>query len=311
MVNKTELNKFYPTTVSVGICAHNEEETIGPLLKSVLKQTQENFLLKEVFVVSDGSTDKTVMIAKTFNNPIIAIIDDRKRLGKAVRMNTIFTKASGDLLILLDADIQLGNEDIFGLLVKGFENNLKAGLIGGRIRPKEGRTLIEKSVNASVEIYQRFAAWFKEGHNVYNCNGPILALSKSLYRQIIIPYGVVADDTYLYFFALSLGFEFQFIPPAFIWYRSPSSFLDQIHQNRRYLFSKKQLRNLFGDLFDREYLIPTYRYYLSFFIQFLKSPLYTFFIFILNLYARFLIQDSKITDKWETIKSTKGGLFNE
>jgi len=46
-------------TVSIGIPAYNEEANIGKLLSSLIKQKEAGFIIKEIIVVSDQSTDKT------------------------------------------------------------------------------------------------------------------------------------------------------------------------------------------------------------------------------------------------------------
>ena len=60
--------KIIPT-VTVAICACNEEANIGRLIKSILEQKESSFRFEKLFVVSDGSTDKTVEIIKSFNSP--------------------------------------------------------------------------------------------------------------------------------------------------------------------------------------------------------------------------------------------------
>ena len=46
-------------TVSIGIPVYNEEGTIIKLLSVLEKQIQTGFELMEIFVYSDGSTDRT------------------------------------------------------------------------------------------------------------------------------------------------------------------------------------------------------------------------------------------------------------
>lgn len=45
-------------SVSVGIPAYNEEQNIASLIFGILKQKVNNITLKEIIVISDGSTDK-------------------------------------------------------------------------------------------------------------------------------------------------------------------------------------------------------------------------------------------------------------
>ncbi len=47
------------TTISIGIPAFNEAVTIKRLLRSVLAQKEKGFVLREIIVLCDGSTDGT------------------------------------------------------------------------------------------------------------------------------------------------------------------------------------------------------------------------------------------------------------
>ena len=57
--------------VSVGIMAFNEEGNISRLLEALLNQDIEEIRIKEVIVVSDGSTDKTDEIIARFMKKVI------------------------------------------------------------------------------------------------------------------------------------------------------------------------------------------------------------------------------------------------
>jgi glycosyltransferase involved in cell wall biosynthesis len=52
--------------VIVGICAYNEEKTIGGLLSSLLNQSLSNFIINKIIVVASGCTDRTEDIVREF-----------------------------------------------------------------------------------------------------------------------------------------------------------------------------------------------------------------------------------------------------
>lgn len=78
--------------------AYNEQKTIGDVL-SVLTKVKE---LNKIIVVSDGSTDKTVNVAKKFDVEVIAL---KKNLGKGGAMKAGLSDISADILLFLDADL--------------------------------------------------------------------------------------------------------------------------------------------------------------------------------------------------------------
>ena len=54
------------TTVSVGICAFNEESNIAKLLESTINQDLKRIQIIEIIVVSSASTDMTDSIVESF-----------------------------------------------------------------------------------------------------------------------------------------------------------------------------------------------------------------------------------------------------
>ena len=82
---------------SVIIPAFNMEKYIKKTLDSVMKQTFTDY---EVIVVDDGSTDKTVEIAKKYKVKVI----ECKHGGLSAVRNAAIKEAKGDYLVLLDSD---------------------------------------------------------------------------------------------------------------------------------------------------------------------------------------------------------------
>ena len=94
---------------SVGVIAYNEEENIGSLLNSLLEAKTDNFILHEIYVISDASTDRTNEIVKEFSerDKRIRLITQAKRTGKAHAVNTFLKNAKGNICILSSSDIAI------------------------------------------------------------------------------------------------------------------------------------------------------------------------------------------------------------
>lgn len=86
---------------SVIIPAFNEEDTIAEILSRVL----DSPLDKEVIVVDDGSTDRTPEILKDSPQHVTVITHD-KNMGKGRAVRTGIERASGDIVIVQDADLE-------------------------------------------------------------------------------------------------------------------------------------------------------------------------------------------------------------
>lgn len=113
---KTDKNK----TLSVVIPAYNEEQTLPILVEQLIKTFKENGIVGEIVIVNDGSTDETGKIAnelsKKYGN--IRVFHHKRRMAKTAALHTGFENASGDILAMIDADLQYAPEDLPKLLAK-------------------------------------------------------------------------------------------------------------------------------------------------------------------------------------------------
>src|SRR6266851_4847359 len=89
--------------LSVVIITHNEEANIGRTLASVQPLVADG--KGEIIVVDSGSTDRTVEIAKSFCAKVF--VEDWK--GFAAQKNSAIDKATGDWILSLDADEEMGD----------------------------------------------------------------------------------------------------------------------------------------------------------------------------------------------------------
>jgi polyisoprenyl-phosphate glycosyltransferase len=96
--------------ISVIIPAYNEEITIADVIKTVKNVPEIN----DIIVVSDGSTDDTVAIARELN---VDVYQMKENIGKGGAIKRGFEKTDSDILLFLDADlIGLNNEHVYALI---------------------------------------------------------------------------------------------------------------------------------------------------------------------------------------------------
>jgi len=90
--------------VSILIPAYNAEKCIGYALQSALAQTWEH---REIIVVDDGSTDRTLEVARSFEPQGVKVVS-QKNQGAAAARNEAYAHSRGDYIQWLDADDLLG-----------------------------------------------------------------------------------------------------------------------------------------------------------------------------------------------------------
>lgn len=89
-------------TLSIVIPCYNEKDNIEGLVKRVLASPVPN---KEIIVVNDKSTDGTEEILRTVIEPMVSkVIYHSENGGKGAALKTGFTHATGDFVIIQDAD---------------------------------------------------------------------------------------------------------------------------------------------------------------------------------------------------------------
>lgn len=91
--------------LSIIIPVFNEQKTI----EEILKRVQEEIIPlvdKEIIVVDDGSTDSTREKLKKFKSSGMEIILHEKNQGKGAAVKTGIKKATGDYIIIQDADLE-------------------------------------------------------------------------------------------------------------------------------------------------------------------------------------------------------------
>ncbi len=98
--------------LTVIIPVYNEEKTVGEIIKQVKAEAHQ----KQIIVVNDGSTDNTESVLRSLAGSGLNIISYSPNQGKGYAIRQAILKATGDIVIIQDADLEY-YPDEYGLLI--------------------------------------------------------------------------------------------------------------------------------------------------------------------------------------------------
>ena len=293
-------------TLSIGIPALNEAANIGHLLRALLAQSRGNFVLQNIMVVSDGSTDATVARAREVGDAHIVVVERQDRKGQAARQDEIVRSCTSDLLLLMNADMLPKGDKFLETLVAPFYLDESLGLVSCKGTPLEAETKFEQIINFGVAFKESMVGSLNLGDNVYNCHGHTRIFAKKFYTDFTFG-GVVSEDAYSYFACKQKGLTFKYIPEAEVMYRSPQTLRDHLKQSVRFIQGQKQLAKIYDSkLVSTAHALPTSLFLRSSLVSFLAHPFWFveyFAVSIVVVLVSWFKQHAVLT--WETASSSK------
>jgi cellulose synthase/poly-beta-1,6-N-acetylglucosamine synthase-like glycosyltransferase len=195
-----------PDTLTIIIPAYNEEGSIETKIRNTLASDYARHLL-EIIVVSDGSTDRTNDIARSFEPAGVRLLVQEQRQGKTAGLNRAVETARGDILVFTDANALYASDTLQRMTRHLRDPNV--GLVSGYTRYR--RTAIG-GVSEVTNAYTSLERIIKRGESRWGAcvgaDGAIFAMRRSLYRLLrdddindfVLPLGVI-DQGYECVFA--------------------------------------------------------------------------------------------------------------
>lgn len=102
--------------ISIIIPAYNEEKRIRKSLDTAINYLDSNNIEAELLVVDDGSSDKTVDVAKEFDS--VRIIKQPKNMGKGAAVQRGMIESKANIRVFTDADFSTPIYEIHKLIEK-------------------------------------------------------------------------------------------------------------------------------------------------------------------------------------------------
>ena len=171
-------------TVSLIIPAHNEEGVIAQKIKNSQLIDYPNL---EIFVASDGSTDRTNEIVSTFGGDV-RLLDFADRRGKTSVVADAVAVSSGEILCLCDANVMFRPDALWRLVARLSSKDV--GGVTGDVRLQSEQS----SFGLAEALYYRLERRIHSGESnlgaVMGVDGGMYVIRRELFCEL-------PDDTVL------------------------------------------------------------------------------------------------------------------
>lgn len=211
-----------PPLVSVLISTKDNESTLGECLDSLARQTHESF---EVVVVSDGSADATLEIAREFARarPNVRVFALEPGRGVAGARNLAMDRAAGEIFAFLDGDA-FAEPGWLVNLVLPFREQAGVGCTGGPDVVPADDPLVSRCVGYSMHSLigsgglrrgrPRLARYAPAGCNMAVAREVVERVGS--FDESILPRG---EEKELIERLGKAGVRVVFVPEAVVWHR--------------------------------------------------------------------------------------------
>jgi cellulose synthase/poly-beta-1,6-N-acetylglucosamine synthase-like glycosyltransferase len=215
-------------SMSVVIAAHNEESVIGDRIANLLALDYPADKL-EIVIASDGSTDRTCAIVRTFKASNVRLLAFRSNRGKAAVLNHAVRAARGEIILLSDANTRM-EVDAAKRLARWFSDP-RVGVVCGRL------VLVDHASGQNADgAYWKYETFLKECEarlgSLLGANGAIYAIRKANYPRL--PPRTVVDDFVIPLLArLASDGRIEFDRDAVAFEETPAHIRSEFHRRSR------------------------------------------------------------------------------
>jgi cellulose synthase/poly-beta-1,6-N-acetylglucosamine synthase-like glycosyltransferase len=169
----------FEPNVTVLITAYNEEKDIAKKLENTLLIDYPKDKI-EILVASDGSTDKTDEIVKTFADKGVRLFRQEGRVGKTITQNNAVEQSNGEIILFSDATTMY-QANVLRAMLPNFADE-KIGCVAGKLIYVDES---DSDVGKGAKSYWNYETFIKENESracsLIGASGCLYAVRKSAY----------------------------------------------------------------------------------------------------------------------------------
>jgi glycosyltransferase involved in cell wall biosynthesis len=224
-------------SVSIVLAVHNGLERLPDKIQHLRGLDYSN--IKEIILVSDGSTDGTAQYLARELPPNFKTIVLEEHCGKAAAVNAGVAAATADVVLFVDIRPEIAPGAI-QKLVSNFSDP-KVGCVAGElILRQDGHDAASEAVGG---LYWRYEQWIRTCEAVFDSPvgvyGGFYAIRRKLYVQL--PAGLVLDDMFQPLSVIRQGYRSVLDLRAFVYDTWPKKVKGEFHRKVRTLAGNFEL----------------------------------------------------------------------
>ncbi len=237
--------------VTVVVPAYNEEKALGKTVAALLNLS---YASKEIIIVDDGSTDRTLEIAQSYTDSDIVNVLTKPNGGKWDSLNAGINAAKGEFIVCIDADTLLDHDAVQHLTrhfkdprIGAVAGNVKVGNRGGLLTKLQALEYV-----VGINLHRRSEANLQ---SVTVVPGPIGAFRASVLKEVGLFEGdTFAEDADITCRILKAGYKTAFEPKAIGYTEAPNSMTNLAKQRYRWYRGSLQVLSKHKDMaFSRKH----------------------------------------------------------
>ncbi|MEM3607237.1 MAG: glycosyltransferase family 2 protein [Candidatus Bathyarchaeia archaeon] len=231
--------------ISILIPVYKESKLLPSILNKLLTQKIE----KEVFIIIDEPSEYSLRISNEFHEKVKFIINN-ERIGKVNALNKAARSASSEVLLFLDADVEIPNDESF--LDKILKETEKADIVDVK------KEVVRDSFLAKMSYYEyvsfNVCSWLmaKFVKKTPAINGAAFAIKRHVFDRLGGFRKVISEDLDIATRAFLNGYKFAYVKETNVYNHVHSSWRKWMTQRRRWsIGAALWFKEWFKDLLKR------------------------------------------------------------
>ena len=227
-------------SVSIVLAVHNGAALLPRKIEHLLGLDYPH--IKEIIIVSDGSTDGTAELLAGQRNPRLTTIILTEHGGKAVAVNAGMARATGDVILFVDIRPEIAAGAI-QQLVSNFADPSVGCVAGELILRNESHDAASAAVSG---VYWRYEKWIRTSESIFASPVGVYGGFYAIRRELAVPQppGMILDDMFQPLSMIRHGYRSVLDPQAYVHDTWPTEIEKEFHRKVRTLAGNFQLFQL-------------------------------------------------------------------